>query len=257
MLRSFYTFIAVVLLSSCVSNTNNIKQRYYEINTTNGIDRKEAKATALYYAYLDKALTTTSTEKITSTITDNGSSWKVKVINMDERNKPAVSYLVNKKTGNAVPLVGGYAPPADFARGLDDDSRNKSRNKSTEVEINRFRRDVLPVPTRTEEKQPVIASTKPAQDTFNENSRERINIDQNELVSILSSNNRITKSKLTRQPRKSSVDSSKQTTTHELNEAPKRNTTKTFVDAFPGNKSQAIIPDRRTRQDPKDRKSVV
>ncbi|NOX42449.1 MAG: hypothetical protein GXP19_01760 [Gammaproteobacteria bacterium] len=104
MLRSLLAPISLVFLISCSTGVNKIKKQYYDIDIINGIDKDEAITTALYYASLDEKFGTSSTKNISSSVVDNGQEWRVSLAHKSN-GAPTISYLVNKRSGNATSLT--------------------------------------------------------------------------------------------------------------------------------------------------------
>jgi len=133
MLKLSLLSILLLLTVSCSSSIHSIKKQYYNIDTINGIDRKEATTTALYHALMDNAFETSSAKNISAIVVNKRDAWLVNLTHKPS-NKTA-NYLINKKSGNTKSQSERTAPVKFFS------SFNENRVK---VKINPLDDDSLP-----------------------------------------------------------------------------------------------------------------
>jgi len=140
MLKLSLLSILLLLTVSCSSGIHSIKKQYYNIDTINGIDRKEATTTALYHALMDKAFETSSVEDISATVVNKRDAWLVSLTHRPSNKM--VNYLIDKKSGNAKAQSESTAPIKYFS------SFNENRVK---VKINPLDDNTLPEAIRFED----------------------------------------------------------------------------------------------------------
>ena len=220
-LQHYFIFIAIIILPGCISSGSNVKQAYYDIRTTDGISTGEAKITALYHASLDRVFDNVSEDSLSAQILSQGNFWRVTLVQNKGNNIESATYLVNKINGNTKSAT-DIDTPVNFTSNIDNkivsddlsdiEKRALSRHaklRERNSERNSLSSDLI-IENQPEEnttiatKAPSISESRSVRafpprradgkvNTPGNNNTARVNIDEESLVTILSSNNRITK----------------------------------------------------------------
>lgn len=212
-----------VLLTGCFGGGGgNIKESYYDIKISDGISSDEAKTTALYHAKLDRKFNDVSPDSVSAQILSQGNFWRVTLAQDKGRTIDSATYLVNKINGNAK-SIDNSAPPINYTSNtgskiIEDELSPLERNALSRHEKLRELNLARNAPEKEHPNKDVEEAKKhegsegsvsdsnmvrafPPRSADNkvnmrkDDDNTRIDIDSESLVSILSSNNRITAKK--------------------------------------------------------------
>ena len=216
--QHFIIFTAVIILAGCFSGGGgNIKQAYYDIRITDGISTGEAKITALYHANLDRIFDDVSAESLSAQILSQGNFWRVTLVQNKGRGVQSAVYLVNKINGNTK-SINDSDIPVNFTSDLDNkvvsdelsDVERRALSRHAKLKERNAIRNSSANEAKTENSETITTNTPSISDsrsirafpprradgkvnTPGNDDNTRVNIDEESLVTILSSNNRITK----------------------------------------------------------------